>query len=550
MKEQDHAQTVRHSLSHNIVIEMASRVGYVVSRFFVPPFILAHVSLEAYGLWSTAFMLVSYIGISTLGMSNVYIKFVADYSARREYNKANSLLSTGLLLTLPTCLAIFGLLWISWPLLLSWLHIAPNLQRDAREVIFSVAGIFLGSIGLSAFRDTLVGAQRSALVQYIWTAGYVLETALIFALVQGGRGIRGLAEAYVARTALEILLSVPVAFRTMRWLRISPHLFSRQAIHTLLSFGGIVQIQSLLAIFLDSVERAIAAPLLGLSATGLLDISQKIPTIGATVPTSFASAFLPAASYLHGGLDENGSRKETLRQLYIKGARYMNLSAGYVCGFVAAVPGALFSVWIGHPYEGAAFLMAIFAVATQAHLLTGPGTSILRGMGRINEEFHYAIPNLIALLLTVPLAWLIQGKWNTIGIGTAVPAATILATAYFLRRANRLMEVSPRHYAKRVLLPGILPYFLGLLFTFPITRLVNGTGRWIGAAWIALGGLAYTFLLAFVVDRFVLERAERTWFRSVSINKLRRVLEVGRRVRVLPGLSFGQNASAQDIAPV
>lgn len=519
-----HAATVRDALSRNVVVDAVSRVGYMVSRFFVPPFVLARISLEAYGLWSTSFILVSYIGISTLGISNVYIKYVAEHSARREYDRANALVSTGVFVTLPICFLLFGCLWVSWPGLASVLHIPPHLLGDAHEVVMSVVATFLASICLSVFHDALVGVQRTALVQYIWTACYILETALIFLLVGMGRGVRGLAEAYVARTALEIALSMPFAFRVIPWLRISWRRFSREALRTLFVFGGVVQLQSLLAIFLDSVERALAAPLLGLEATGLLDISQKLPTMGATIPGSFASAFLPAASYLHSGLDGTEEQRESVRKLYLKGARYMNLAAGYICGFIAAIPVSLLAVWLAKDYPGAAYLMVVFAVATQVHLLTGPGTSILRGIGQPGEEFYYCLPNLAFLAVTVPLAWLIQGEWTTLGIGTAVPVATILAAIFFVFRANRLLGVSPGRYWKFVLWPGFTPYLLALCFTIPLGFAVNRSSRWEGAGWVLLAGILYTAILAFLVHRFVWERGERLWFEAIirkGVNRLR-----------------------------
>jgi len=516
-----HTTTVRDSLSRTVAVDLTARIGYLVSRFFIPPFVLAHVSLAAYGLWATAFIVVSYIGISTLGVSNVYIKYVAQYSARRDYDKANSLLSTGLAITLPSCALIFAFLVMAWPHVVQWLHISPDLQGDAREVVLTVAAIFLASISLSAFRDVLVGVQRSATVQSIWTIGYLLEAALIFFLVSRGRGIRGMAEAFLVRTSVEIALQMFIAFRQLSWLRISPKLISRQSVHTLFSFGAIVQIQSLLAIFLNSVERAVAAPLVGLEATGLLDIGQKLPAMAASVPNAFASSFVPAASYLHGGLDGTPEQREAVRKLYLKGARYMNLTAAYICGFLAALPHPILGVWMGKQYPGAAYLMVIFAIATQVHLMTGPGTSILKGTGRPREEFFYSLPNLLALVILLPAARMFEGRWTALGIGTAVPLATIVAAAIFIWHANRLLEVGLEQYWKSVIRPGMLPYLIGLALTFPVTRLVSQGTRWENAGWIILAGIVYSVVFAVVVDRFIWETGERLWFHALIRSKLK-----------------------------
>ncbi|HEX5229007.1 MAG TPA: hypothetical protein VFW44_14915, partial [Bryobacteraceae bacterium] len=291
---EDHRKSVRDTLSSGVAVGLAARAGYLLTRFLIPPFVLAHIGLEAYGLWATTFILVSYVGISTLGISNVYIKYIAEYAARRDYQRANELLSTGLTITVPLCTAIYLALHLSWSHVASLLHIAPALQGDAREVVLTVVGIFLTSISLSAFRDALTGMQRIATVQGTWVMAYLLETALIVILVAAGRGIRGMSEAFLARTVFEIATAMYFSFRSMPWLRLSPRLSSKEAVRTIWSFGGISQVTSLLAIALNSIERAVAVPLIGLEAAGLLDIAKKLPGMAATIPGAFAASLLPA----------------------------------------------------------------------------------------------------------------------------------------------------------------------------------------------------------------------------------------------------------------
>ncbi|HZT33954.1 MAG TPA: polysaccharide biosynthesis C-terminal domain-containing protein [Bryobacteraceae bacterium] len=521
---EDHSKTVRDTLSRNVTVDIAARIGYLITRFFIPPFVLAHMSLEAYGLWSTAFILVSYIGVSTLGVSNVYVKYVAEYAARREYERANTLVSTGVSIMLPVCAAVFAVIYTFWPRVVDWLGVKPALRADAKEVVLIVVAIFLASIALSFFRDVLAGVQNTAAVQAVWVICYLLETGLILLLVGQGRGIRGLAEAFLVRTLLEIVLYGVIALRTLPWLRLSPGRFSKDCLRELFAFGGTVQVLSLLAIALNSIERAIAVPLVGLEAAGLLDIGKKLPGMAASVPSAFASSLMPAASYLKGGLEGKEEEREALRKLYLKGGSYMNLSAAYVCGLLAVIPLPLLDVWLGRRYPGAAFLMVVFCIATQVHLMTGPGTSILKGIGRPQEEFYYALPNVMALLVTVPASRWLLGRWDAVGIGTAVAAATLLSAVFFLRRANRLLRIPGWEYFRRVVVPGVAPYLVGLVVAYPATRLIEGVSRWTGAAYVILTGMVYSALLAVVVDRFVWEKGERLWFHAVIRARLGRLL--------------------------
>jgi O-antigen/teichoic acid export membrane protein len=527
---EDHAATVRDSLSRNVTVDVAARIGYLVSRFFIPPFVLAHVTLEAYGLWSAAFIMVSYVGLSTMGISTVYIKFVAEYCARRDYLRANQLLSTGLSLTIPFCGVVFAIFYFLWPRIVVWLRIAPALRGDAREVVLSVVAIFLASLSLGAFHDAVVGAQKTDMVQRRWMVCYIVETILIFVLVGMGRGIRGLSEAFLVRTLLDVSLCLIMAMRLLPWLRISPRLITREAFKTLFNFGAVVQIQGLISIGLDSIERAIAAPLVGLAGTGLLEIGKKLPSMAGSVPIAFTSSFTPAASYVHGGLESSPEQRDTVRSLYLRGARYMNLASAYFCGLLVAIPGPILAVWMGKHYPGAAYLVVIFSISTQVHLMTGPGTSILRGIGRLNEEFHYALPNVAVLLVAVPVSRLILGRWTALGIATAVAVSTLIAASYFVVHANRILKVSAAEYWKTVIGPGLVPYLVGAPFILPAAYAVAHTGRWASAAWIAVMGLVYSAILAAVIDTLVWSSWEREWFHGMISARLAKLFSFKNRV--------------------
>jgi len=517
-----HAENVRSRISGNISITIVARVVYLLTRFFIPPFVLSKISMEAYGLWATAFILVSYVGISTMGLSAVYSKYVAEFSARKEYQRANAILSTGLSVSIPACAAIFGVIYLFWPWVLGHLNISSALHAEARVVVLIVIGSFLLTLCTSAFSDALTGVQREGANQGIWIIAYLVEAGLIFLLVGLGHGVRGLAEAFLLRTILEEGLSVIVAFRTIPWLKISPLLINLESFRAIISFGGVVQVVSMFSIGINSVERMLAAPLIGLEASGLLDIGKKLPGMASSIPHAFTSSLAPAASYLQGAMEGTGASREPLHKLFLKGARYMNLSAGYFCGFLAVASSPILTVWLGKTYEHAALLATIFSIGTQLHLLTGPGTSILKGLGRPKEEFYYCIPNVIALAVFVPLSRLAFGAWTAVGIALAVTLSTAVSMTYFVRHSNRLLGLPSSQYWRQVIFPGAVPYLVALPLAIPVLFLVNGMSRWSAAAVIVALGTVYSLCLAVVVDRWVLNEGERLWFRAIIRKSLQR----------------------------
>jgi hypothetical protein len=78
---------VRGKFGRNVVATIVARVVNMARGVCLVPFLLSHIGLEAYGIWTTIFILVTYVGLTTMGVSNVYIKYVAEFHARRSTTK-------------------------------------------------------------------------------------------------------------------------------------------------------------------------------------------------------------------------------------------------------------------------------------------------------------------------------------------------------------------------------------------------------------------------------------------------------------------------------
>lgn len=408
---------INRHFGRNVAATIVARVVNMGRGVLLVPFLLAHIGLEAYGIWTTIFILVTYVGVTTLGISNVYIKYVAEFHARREYDKANRLLSTGLAVTIPLCATVFLCFLFGWNWIAPWLRLPPSHAADGKEAVLIVLAVFLSSIALNAFGDMLSGTQQIASTQVFLSVSIVSEFALIVWLVLAGRGIRGLAEAYLARTVINDGLTIWWACRRLKWLHLSPRLVGRESLKYVVHFGGLVQFQSMLAIFLNSVERVAALGFINASAAGLLDVAKKWPVSISSIPTAFFAALLPAAAHVDAASDKP-ERLANLRELYLSGSRYSNLCTGSFVAVMVLWGKQILHVWLGSELpmrETLVPLFVLFSISMHFHMLTGPGTSIFRGMGRVYEEFTYSVPNLLLLAVTLPAARWIEGRWTRWG---------------------------------------------------------------------------------------------------------------------------------------
>ena len=124
---------VSRQFGRNVTTTILARVVNMARGVCLVPFLLAHIGLEAYGIWTTIFILVTYVGLTTMGVSNVYIKYVAEFHAKREYDKANALLSTGLAVTIPLCAAVFACFVLGWNWLPRGCACLPRMSATAKK---------------------------------------------------------------------------------------------------------------------------------------------------------------------------------------------------------------------------------------------------------------------------------------------------------------------------------------------------------------------------------------------------------------------------------
>ena len=504
-------EEVRNKFGRNVAMTIAARVVNMARGVVLVPFLLAHIGLQAYGIWTTAFILVSYVGITTMGISSVYMKYAAEFQARREFDRLNSLLSTGLAVTVPLCTAIFLAFYSGWRWLAPWLHLPAAYAADGREAVLIVLGVFLSSIAFNGFGDVLAGCQQIAATQVFLMLGILVEFGFILALVGHGRGIRGLAEAYLARTLVVDGLTIWWAWRKLDWLRLSPRLVRRDAIQYVVRFGGLVQFQSFLDIFLSYSERVAALGLIGVAAAGLMDVAKKWQNAFSSVPMAFFYALLPAASHVDTA-SSVAERMGNLRKLYLSSSRHSNLCTASFVAVVAWWSSPILHVWLGPQLpagQGIVPLFVAFGLGMQWHMLTGPGTSMFRGMGRVYEEFTYSIPNAMLLAVLLPAARIIQGRWTPLGIGIAVTAATIVSASILMGRVLFVLDLNLGDYLRAVIVPGLAPYGVAALLAWPVSRAVAAAGRWTGAAILLAAGMVYAAAAAGILFRWLLTDEEK-----------------------------------------
>jgi O-antigen/teichoic acid export membrane protein len=494
------------SLAANAVVTMLSRLLYLATRLLLPPLVLSFIGLEEYALWSTAFVLIMYIGLADAGFANVYVRFVARYHARGQQRAINRLLSTGVFTLAGLAAAVMLLLYCGIDLLLATLAIPAAQWDTARVLILGTAGMFLLDLSLGAFCYLLHGLQRMREEQTVAIIGYTLELLAIAGLLFAGCGVYSLLIAFVLRYGFSLLAFMSLARRMLPGLSVHPRHYDRRMLRHFLGYGSRVQASALVSTLLVTLDRSLAGLLFGHTAIALFELAGKLPLSAISIPAVISRVTMPAASQLQaeGAADQ-------LPRLLGSSTRYCALLAAVPLGFMAAFAAPLGHVWLGSDDPLLAqlpVLLVLAAFAAQLHIMTGPGSAIFRALGQVRNEFIYHGLRVVLLAIALLTGFALFGC-EPITLAAGLAAGNAAAALLYLVHNQRRMRLSFAALVQRSLLPAALPWAVAALLLPLWPETLAASTRLSGLVSLAGLGALYLLLLLPLFWWLVLDTEER-----------------------------------------
>jgi O-antigen/teichoic acid export membrane protein len=265
--------------------------GNIISSFlaFVFTLIAARgLSVSDFGVFSAINNLVTIIGsVSDIGISAGLVKFIANYEAKGEPDKAKEVLKAALILRLFTLgIFIFGLLllpnFVSHKLLASddvslvyWTAVLSFVIMiwSFFPSVFAAYKRFKAAVGM----DLSLGATRVALLLLFLFIGIVTIRSVLLAFAIGGI-VAGLLSLHL--TGLDFLKKRPKI----------------DLYKDLLKFSGWVGVNRVVSAFSGRLDVQMLAVMTGATITGHYSISARLALFIILVTSSFAAVLAPRLS--------------------------------------------------------------------------------------------------------------------------------------------------------------------------------------------------------------------------------------------------------------
>lgn len=399
-------------VARNATLNLVTEGWIFLVLLVAMPKLVSYLGETHFGLFSLAWVLISYLTFLDVGVSRAATKFVSEHIAEQNHDDTRQIIRTAFVSNL--ALGLLGglaVVLVTPYLVHSVFKVSANLQNPARLVFF-VAGFAVPVLLIQGvFRAVLSSYQRFGWINGINSVTSTVQWAAAGLLAWKGHGVALVVLSTVIARVLSTAAYGVVMFRLLPGL----HLFRVGRLHglrKLLRFGGWVTVSQLVSPLLVYLDRVLIAAFASLAAVTLYTVPYEMMTRLRIIPSSLVSTLYPAFS--ERGMEGQNAQ---LQRLYQGSLRYL---------LILILPGVLFllvfgtdllSLWMGAPFaHQTAMVLQILAVGVLLNCMANVPYNALQALGRpdITGIFH-----LVELPFYVILCVILIPRWGIAGAALA-----------------------------------------------------------------------------------------------------------------------------------
>jgi O-antigen/teichoic acid export membrane protein len=428
------------------------------------PFVLSKLGLVGYGVWETieALSATATLLIGPLAGTLLWQGAVA-YGSEDEVAMSRTP-GIGLLVTSILLLCALPVFKVARPLG-RLVHVPALLNHEFAYVMPCVVLLTVAGGFVDSFAAVVDGCQRISHSVIVRTLGQSVKYVVAIAFLFAGHGLDSLLYGFLASVVFSVLAMAMLARRLCPRTHLLPVIPTKHELKSGGRYGGLLFVGYVSAALRDQTDKLVFAFLASPIWVGYYAIASKLAKLVMEICTFVYNPAVVAAGALSSNRETN-----RLATLYSTLMAWIPMLSGMALVIIVGLHNQLMYLWLGRviPQVIPLLLMLVLANALVV-ALTGPGTSICRGIGRVDIETAYVVFNLILnAVFTVVLVKLI-GPMGTV---IASVGSWTLGAAFFAWYLHRNIMLPVRSTLKAV---GIICCAAGSGFlTLFATRYVAG----------------------------------------------------------------------------
>jgi len=455
----------------------------ILVALFLTPYIINRIGIERYGIWAIVGAITGYFGLLDLGIGTSFVKYIAEFYTKKDYEKINQVVNTGFIFYLVFAILIIPLGFLTINPIVNFFNISPALHDEALFVFLLGIILFAISNALSPFMAVQAGLQRMDVSNKVAVAISIPMIIGTIFFLESGYGLPGLMVNNAIILVITIIANIAIAFKIFPELKFNICLFDKEMFKKLFGFGYKIQVIKIGTMIQFQTDKIILAYFLGVGFVAYYAVASQLALRIREIPLLLISAILPAASELDAKTD-----KKSLDKLYFRSMKYLALVGLSLFSLAILLAHPFINIWLGAGFERSVLTLQILILGYFFTILTGPGAYILNGIGKPQYAMKVVIwQSILNLILSILLAI----KIGYFGVVLGTTASIIIGVIYFIPLVHRVIDVPLGETFFKIFFKPLISCSI----TFLIFFILIGQLKYIG--WFNLVGIGLLYLMLF-----------------------------------------------------
>lgn len=414
----------------------------VIILFFLLPFILRHIGLEAFGLWSLVLSIIGFAELLDVGLANAVVKYTSKTAATTDLKERSFILSTIFFSYLFLSIGGAITLVLLSPYLTVWFSLPRDYTPLFYKLLFLIGTRTFLTLPFSLYRGVLFGEGYISTINLISSLGNILNGLFSFALLISGYNALSLALASLFSGVIEFgcYFLYGRHYAHIHWSQAHfSKTYPKIASFTISQFANNIG-----SIVLNNADVLIAKLFLSLTDVASYAIASRLVAYCYVALKQFTNALTPTI-VRHDTL----LQKESLKQLYLFGTRY-----AFFLG-LALFLGALFFakpliyLWLGEAGNGSILPLQLLLLSLLFRTVYFLAADILQMTGYHLQLLGYLT---IENIVHIGVAALCAAKFGLIGIPFGSLASTFCGFFLDFRKVCQIYQLSLQRVLKACLI--------------------------------------------------------------------------------------------------
>jgi len=486
-------ELIRKQLFINSATMAACRAVSAVFPLVIVPFIVVKLGIIGYGTWEALFSAATLCALGQSATVNTMLWQMSNAFGAQDEEKVRRLLQIGVFVTLAQFLIIFPSVWLLHHQLTKLFHVPPTMIAVAAIALPIFGGLMVLNNLNECVGAVISGYQHTGVVTIVQTVSQAANYIISIGCLLAGFGLLSMFIGFSVGFLLTSSVYFVIANRYCPHLRLSPVLPTRQEYQALYGYFSLMLFGSFSAVLRDQKDKLLLASFWSPVWTGYYSIASRLIGFISIMNSFFYVPVLTAAGALNARGDWAG-----IKRIYADVVSIVVVLVGFMAVVIAGLHDRLVVLWIGKSVPQVDTILSWLVIGNvTAILLTGPGTAVCKGIGRLGIEASYwAIGIGLNIILTITLV-MRYGEMGTIAASALSWAFSSMAFLVILHKKIDLpRSVSWRAVRALGVIIGtvILIKYLSALWPASVTR----SGALLSIALLTIGALPCYLTLLWV----------------------------------------------------